>query len=166
MDEILRRRSIRSFTDKDVGAAAVKNILRAAMAAPSAGNQQPWQFIVVTDAQGRKKVSGCSPYAKAAAEAPVAIVVCGDLSLEKHQGYWVQDCSAAVENMLLEVTSQGLGAVWLGVYPRQDRVTYLQKLFSLPEPIVPFAVIPVGYPAHELPPVDRYNEARVHYERW
>jgi len=136
------------------------------MAAPSAGNQQPWQFIVVRDPASRKKVSECSAYAHSAAEAPVAIVVCGDLSREKHQGYWMQDCAAAVENMLIEVTSQGLGAVWLGVFPRQDRVDYLRKYFNLPENIVPFAVIPVGYPAQELPPADRYDENRVHYERW
>jgi nitroreductase len=166
VDEILKRRSIRKFTSQDVGADEIKKILAAGMAAPSAGNEQPWQFIVVKDVQGRKKVSECGPYARSAADAPVAIVVCGDMSLEKHQGYWVQDCSAAVENMLLEVTSQGLGAVWLGVFPRQDRVSYLQKYFHLPENIVPFAVIPVGYPAQNLPPADRYNESRVHYERW
>ncbi|HOU36751.1 MAG TPA: nitroreductase family protein [Candidatus Omnitrophota bacterium] len=166
MDDILKRRSIRRFVDRDVSAEAVTKILKAAMAAPSAGNQQPWQFIVVRDPASRKKVSECSAYAHSAAEAPVAIVVCGDLSREKHQGYWMQDCAAAVENMLIEVTSQGLGAVWLGVFPRQDRVDYLRKYFNLPENIVPFAVIPVGYPAQELPPADRYDENRVHYERW
>jgi nitroreductase len=166
MDMIFKRRSIRRFTSQEVGPDLVTKVLAAGMAAPSAGNQQPWQFIVVKDPQGRKKVSECSPYAKATAEAPVAIVVCGDLSLEKHTGYWVQDCSAAVENMLIEITSLGLGAVWLGVYPRPDRVSYLQKYFSLPENIVPFAIIPVGYPAQELPPADLYNESRIHFERW
>jgi nitroreductase len=166
MDEILRRRSIRRFKDEAVGQDLIKKILAAGMAAPSAGNQQPWQFIVVKDRQACLKVSECSPYAKATADAPVAIVVCGDLSLEKHQGYWVQDCSAAVENMLLEITSLGLGAVWLGVYPRPDRVTYLQKYFVLPDNIVPFAIIPVGFPAQELPPANRYNEARIHNEKW
>ncbi|MFA5099965.1 MAG: nitroreductase family protein [Candidatus Omnitrophota bacterium] len=166
MDAILRRRSVRRFTDADVSEEAVEKILSAAMAAPSAGNQQPWQFIVVREAGARKKVSECSPYARASAEAPVAIVVCGDLSLETHQGYWMQDCSAAVENMLIEVTSQGLGAVWLGVFPRQDRVDNLKKYFSLPEHIVPFAIIPVGHPEQDLPPANRFNKARIHHERW
>ena len=166
MDIIFKRRSIRRFTNQEVGADLVTKVLAAAMAAPSAGNQQPWHFIVVKDKQGRQMVSGCGPYAKAAADAPVAIVLCADLSLEKHQGFWVQDCSAAVENMLLEVCSLGLGAVWLGVYPREDRIKYLQKYFSLPDNIVPFAVIPVGYPAQELPPADRYNQARIHCEKW
>jgi len=166
MDEILRRRSIRRFKEGAIGQDMIKKILAAGMAAPSAGNQQPWQFIVVTDAQIRQKVSECGPYASAAANAPVAIVVCGDLSLEKHQGFWVQDCSAAVENMLLEITSLGLGSVWLGVFPRQDRVTYLQKYFVLPEHIVPFAILPVGFPGQELPPANRYNEARIHNDKW
>ena len=166
MDEILRRRSIRRFTAQDVSHDLIRNILAAGMAAPSAGNEQPWHFIVVRDSQGRKKVSECGPYAKAAMDAPVAIVVCGDLSLEKHQGYWVQDCSAAVENMLIEITSLGLGAVWLGVFPRPERVLYLQEYFSLSENIVPFAIIPIGFPAQKLAPVDRYNESRVHHEKW
>ena len=144
----------------------IKKILSAGMAAPSAGNEQPWQFIVIKDKETLKKVSDCSPHAKVAATAMVAIIVCGDLSLERYEGYWVQDCSAAVENMLLEITSLGLGSVWLGVYPLQERVTYLQKYFSLPENIVPFAIIPIGFPGQELAPVDRYNESRIHYEKW
>jgi len=166
MDDILKRRSIRRFTGQDISQDLIRKILAAGMAAPSAGNEQPWHFIVVKDSQGRKKVSECGPYAKAAMDAPAAIVVCGDLSLEKHQGYWVQDCSAAVENMLIEITSLGLGAVWLGVFPRPDRVAYLQKYFSLSEHIVPFAIIPVGFPGQELAPANRYNESRVHYEKW
>lgn len=166
MDAILKRRSVRRFTEAEISPDMIRKILAAGMAAPSAGNQQPWQFIVLKDAQVRKKVSECSPYASATANAPVAIVVCGDLSLEKHQGYWVQDCSAAVENMLIEITALGLGAVWLGVYPREDRVNYLKKYFALPDHIVPFAIIPVGSPAQELPPANRYNEARVHSDKW
>jgi nitroreductase len=166
MEEIFKRRSIRRFTGQDVEDNLVTKVLAAGMAAPSAGNQQPWQFIVIKNKEVRQNVSECSPYAKATADAPVAIVVCGDLSLEKHTGFWIQDCSAAVENMLLEITSLGLGAVWLGVYPREDRMKFLQKFFSLPDNIVPFAIIPVGYPAQELPPANRYNESRIHFEKW
>ncbi|MFA5100246.1 MAG: nitroreductase family protein [Candidatus Omnitrophota bacterium] len=166
MDEILKRRSIRRFSDRSVGQDLIKKILAAGMAAPSAGNEQPWQFIVVSDAQARKKLSECSPYARAAADAPTVIVVCGDLSLERHPGFWVQDCSAAVENMLLEIASLGLGSVWLGVYPEQDRVAHVRNYFSLPANIVPLAILPVGFPAQELAPANRYNEARVHFEIW
>ena len=166
MDMIFKRRSIRRFTNQEVGADLITKVLAAGMAAPSAGNQQPWQFIVIRKKEILIKVSECSPHARATADAPVAIVVCGDLSLEKHIGFWMQDCSAAVENMLIEITSLGLGSVWLGVYPRSDRVSYLQKYFSLPENIVPFAILPVGFPAQELPPADRYNESRIHYEKW
>jgi nitroreductase len=166
MDTIFKRRSIRRFTNQDVGEELIAKVLAAGMAAPSAGNEQPWQFIVIKKKETLKKVGECGPYARAAADAPAAIVVCGDLFLEKHPGFWVQDCSAAVENMLLEIASLGLGAVWLGVYPLQERVSYLQKYFALPENIVPLAIIPVGFPAQELPPAGRYNEARVHREKW
>ncbi len=166
MNEIFKRRSVRKFTDQPIDDQLIKKILAAGMAAPSAGNEQPWQFIVLKDRQALQKLSDCSPYAKAAGNAPVAIVVCGDLSLEKHEGFWVQDCSAAVQNMLLEAIALGLGSVWLGVYPLMERVSYLQKYFSLPENIVPFAVIPIGSPAQQLAPADRYNESRVHYEKW
>src|SRR5512137_1279521 len=104
MEEIFKRRSVRKFTDQSIKDDLIKKIISAGMAAPSAGNEQPWQFIVIRNKQTLKKVSDCSPFAKVAGNAPVAIVVCGDLSLEKYEGYWVQDCSAAVQNMLLEIT--------------------------------------------------------------
>ncbi len=166
MEAIFKRRSVRKFTSQMVDGELIRKILSAGMAAPSAGNEQPWQFIVVKNKETLKKVSDCSPHAKSAAAAMAAIIVCGDLSLEKHAGYWVQDCSAAVENMLIETAFLGLGAAWLGVYPLAERVTYLQNYFSLPKTIVPFAVVPVGFPAQELPANDRYNQERVHYEKW
>jgi nitroreductase len=99
-------------------------------------------------------------------EAPVAIVVCGNLSREKHVDYWIQDCSAAVQNMLLEATHQGLGSVWLGVYPRQDRVAGVKKLFNLPEPVIPFAVVALGYAKEQPAPVDRFNANYIHWNKW
>lgn len=166
MDAILKRRSIRRFTEQEVGGDLISKVLAAGMAAPSAGNEQPWQFIVIKKKETLKKVGECGPYARTAADAPAAIVVCGDLSLEKHAGFWVQDCSAAVENMLLEAVSLGLGSVWLGVYPEEERVSFLQRYFKLPENIVPLAILPLGFPAQEMAPAQRYNEARVHYEKW
>lgn len=166
MDAIFSRRSIRKYTDQQVPEELIKQILAAGMNAPSAGNEQPWQFIVIRDKDTLKKAAGCSPYARAAAEAPAGILVCGDLSLEKYPGYWVQDCSAAVENMLIEINSLGLGSVWLGVHPMPEREEYLRKFFSLPAKIIPFALLPVGYPAQQLPAADRFDQARVHYEKW
>jgi nitroreductase len=166
MDVILKRRSIRRFTTQDVGQDLIKKILAAGMAAPSAGNEQPWQFIVIKNKETLKKVGECSPFARSVGDAPAGIIVCGDLSLEKHPGFWVQDCSAAVQNMLLEAVSLGLGSVWLGVYPETDRVAFLQQYLKLPKNIIPFAVLPLGFPSQELSPADRYNEARVHFEIW
>jgi nitroreductase len=166
MDVIFKRRSIRRFTSQEVGEDLVKKVLAAGMAAPSAGNEQPWQFIVIKNKETLKKVGECSPYARAVGDAPLGIIVCGDLSLEKHHGFWVQDCSAAVQNMLLEAVSLGLGSVWLGVYPEEDRVLFLQEYFKLPKNIVPLAILPLGFASQELAPADRYNEARVHFERW
>jgi len=167
MDAIFTRRSVRRFTAQSVSEESITKVLAAAMAAPSAGNEQPWHFIVVKEKAALKKVSECSPYARAAQDAPVCIVVCGDLSLDKYKGaYWVQDCSAAVENMLLEVQNLGLGAVWLGVYPEEERVGFLKRYFSLPEHVIPFAAIPIGFPAQTLPPADRYDPKRVHQEKW
>jgi nitroreductase len=166
MDEIFKRRSIRRFSDREVGEDLVSKVLAAGMAAPSAGNEQPWQFIVIKKKETLKKVGECSPFARSAADAPVGIIVCGDLSAEKHPGFWVQDCSAATQNMLLEAVSLGLGSVWLGVYPEKERVSFLQQYLKLPAHIVPFAVLPLGFPAQELAPADRYNGSRVHYEKW
>ena len=166
MDAIFKRKSVRRYTGQDVPDSLVKNILAAGMSAPSAGNQQPWHFIVIKDKEALRKVSECSPHARPLQDSRLGILVCADLDLERHKGYWVQDCSAAVENMLVEVTALGLGAVWLGVYPREDRVQYLKKYFALPEQIIPFAIVSIGYPGQEVIASDRYNQSRVHYEKW
>jgi nitroreductase len=99
-------------------------------------------------------------------EAPMAILVCGDLELESHKGYWVQDCSAATENILIEIAENNLGAVWLGMYPREERVEYIRRVLNIPDHVVPFALIPVGYPAETKKTSSRYDESRVHYEQW
>jgi len=166
MEVILTRRSIRKYTAQPVSEGLVKEVLEAAMAAPSAGNEQPWQFVVLRNRQTMNEVPKIHPYSQMIKEAPVAILVCGDLKLEKHPGYWVQDCSAATENLLLAAWARGLGTVWLGVYPREERVAGLRKLLGLPEHIVPFALIPVGYPAESKPRAERYDPAKVHLERW
>ena len=166
MENILKRRSIRKYTDKSVTDDQIKQILQAAMAAPSGGNQQPWQFIVVKDKETLKDMPNRHKYGFIAVEASCAILVCGDLNEAKYEEFWVQDCSAAIENMLIAVTSLGLGAVWLGIYPRGDRVEAMKNLFDLPEHIMPLALIPIGYPAEEKPPSNRYKESRIHWEKW
>ena len=136
------------------------------MSAPSAGNERPWQFIVVKDKEKLALISEVSPYAGMTKNAPLAIIVCGDLSQERFKGFWVQDCSAATQNILVEVTDNDLGAVWLGIYPLEERVEYLKKLLNVPEHVIPFSVIPVGYPAQEPETPNRYDESRIHYENW
>jgi len=164
--EIINRRSVRSYKSDTVTEEQIEQILRAAMTAPSAGNQQPWEFIVVTDRTLLTKINEVHPHSKMLLEAPMAIVVCGNLAREKHVDYWIQDCSAAVQNILLEATHQGLGSVWLGVYPRQDRVAGVKKLFNLPEPVIPFAVVALGYAKEPPAPVDRFNPDYIHRNKW
>ena len=160
------RRSIRKFTSQPVSDDDIRKILEAAMMAPSAGNAQPWQFIVARDRAKLNKVKNINPYAAMAEKAPLAILVCGDLSLEKYQGFWVQDCSAAVQNMLLAVNGLGLGGVWTGIYPLEDRVSGFRSLFDLPEKVIPLALVVIGYPDQQLKSDSRYKAERVHHDSW
>lgn len=166
MEAILSRRSIRKYTKKPVSDEIVKELLKAAMSAPSALNEQPWHFIVIKDSQILDEIPKIQPYSKMIRDAPVAVVVCGDLNLEKAKGFWVLDCSAVTQNILIAAQAKGLGAVWLGFYPREDRIKSLQKLLGIPEHVIPFSVIPIGYPAEQKPPANRYNESRIHYDQW
>ena len=166
LDWIHARRSIRKYTAAAVSEELVTELLEAAMAAPSAGNQQPWHFIVIRDRGLLDAVPGFHPHAGMAPGAPVGILVCGDPSLEKHAGYWVQDCAAATENLLLAAAAKGLGAVWCGVYPRAERVEGFTRLLGIPTPVIPFAFVPIGHPAESKPPARRFNPGRVHLDRW
>ncbi len=166
MDALLTRRSIRRYTEDPVPEPMMESLLRAAMSAPSAGNQQPWHFVIIADRAVLREVPSFHPHAKMVPEAPVAILVCGDLKREKHKGFWVQDCSAATQNILLAAHAQGLGAVWVGIFPLEDRVAAFRKLAGLPEHVVPLALVPVGFPAVRKPGEDRYDRLRVHENRW
>jgi len=166
MDVILSRRSIRQYTDEPVSEQLVKELLEAAMSAPSAKNQQPWHFIVIRDRATLGKIPEFHPYSQMLLQAQVAIVVCGDEQLEVSKGNWAQDCSAATQNILLAAHAKGLGAVWLGVYPREERVGPLKELLGIPESVIPLSIVSIGYPAFKKEPANRYNESRVHYERW
>jgi nitroreductase len=166
MDAILSRRSIRQYTEKPVSDETVKELLEAAMSAPSAGNEQPWHFVIINDRGILKEIPKIHPHSRMLEHAPVAILVCGDEQLQKYQGYWVQDCSAATENILIAAQAMGLGAVWLGVYPIEDRVIGIRKLLDIPEHVTPFSLISIGYPAEQKPPANRYDASRVHHNQW
>lgn len=160
------RRSIREYTDQPISEEAVQEILKAAMAAPSAGNQQPWQFIVITDPEILKEIPKINPYAEMAVTAPLPILICGDLKIERFAGYWVVDCSAATQNMLLAAHALGLGAVWTGIYPMEDRMDAFTKLIGCPEHILPHSLVVIGYPAQERQHPDRFKPERVHHNEW
>lgn len=166
IEAIRTRRSIRRYTGEPFSDDVLAEILKAAMSAPSAGNQQPWQFVVVADRALREAIAQFHPYAQMVPEAPVAIVVCGDVRLESYKGYWVQDCSAATQNILLAAHAMGLGAVWVGIYPVEDRVRRLQQLLALPAQVVPLALVPLGLPAERALPANRFDPARIHRNRW
>ena len=161
---IFARRSIREYTAEPVSEKHIKTILEAAMAAPSASNRRPWHFIVVTDRQKLDALAENHPYGKMLFKAPLCIAICGDRSLAER--YWAQDCSAATENLLLAVTALGLGAVWLGVHPRDDRVKAVRGLLNIPNNFVPLNLISIGHPAEEKDPRTQYDESRVHHEVW
>ncbi len=161
---ILSRRSIRKYLDKEIRDDDVKTMLEAAMAAPSASNRKPWHFIIVTERERLNRLAEAHPYGKMLREAPLCISVCGDETISpKH---WIQDCSAATENILLAATAIGLGAVWLGVYPQEDRIEAIADQLSLPKTIIPLNLISVGYPDEEKDPRTQYDDLKVHYEHW
>lgn len=169
MENILSRTSIRDYQDKPVEDEKIEQMLRAAMAAPTAGNKQPWRFIVIKEKSTLNAISDKFPTMKMAAKAPLAIVVCGDLKATfpgEGVEYWVQDASAATENLLLEAHSLGLGAVWCGIYPIKERVEQLKEMLNIPEDIVPLNVIPIGYPADDPTPKDKWNPDAIHYESY
>lgn len=163
---ILTRRSIRKYKKEPIPPEMIKELLTGAMAAPSARNEQPWHFIVITERSILDQIPKIHPYAQMVKEAPLAILVSGDLHLVNHEGYLVEDCSAATQNLLLSAHAKGLGAVWLGIYPREERIKEFKKLFSLPENIIPVSLVAIGYPAEKKKPENRYQESRVHYNSW
>jgi nitroreductase len=166
LDVIKNRRSVRKYSGQPVEPEKLNSLLRAAMQAPSAVNQQPWEFLVVTDRQTLIKLADMSLFSKMVAQAGVVIIVLGNQN-RLLKDYFQQDLAAATQNILLEAVNQGLGAVWLGGYPNKDRMKFLTKLFKLPFYIVPFSVISIGYPlSDENQFVDRYDEKRVHYEQY
>ncbi|AFA47410.1 nitroreductase family protein [Acetobacterium woodii] len=167
MNNIFKRKSVRKYLDKPVEQEKIEIMLKAGMQAPSAANQQPWEFLVVTDREKLEKLSNMSPYAKPLAKAGLAIILIGNLTKAVFPGTWEQDLGAASENILLEAVDLGLSGVWLGVAPEQDRMDFITKQFSLPTELKPFSVLSIGYPDEAEPTlVERYDPTRVHYNHY
>lgn len=167
-ENIMTRSSVRSYTSKPVEKETVDSLLRAGMAAPTAGNRQPWEFIVVDDMDILQGFTEIIPGTHMATKAPLAIVVAGTPSKALMPEYWVQDCSAASENILLAAHAMGLGAVWCGAYPNneQNRVDKVSKLLSLPEGTIALNIIVIGYPDGEPVIKDKWNSSKVHYNKF
>lgn len=166
LEAIQTRRSVREYQDRPVPERIIQQLLEAAMAAPSARNQQPWEFIILTDRDILEQVSRINPNAQMATQAPLAILVCGNLKVEISPGYWVLDCAAAVQNLLLCAHALGLGAVWTGTYPNEERMDGYSQLLDLPEHIVPHTLVVVGYPAQVPAAQERFNPERIHHNGW
>ena len=165
---LFSRRSIRAYQPKDVGEDLVHDILEAAMAAPSAVAKDPWSFVVVRNHDMRTKIAEALPNGKMLADAPIGVVVCGDLDRahDRQLSYLLQDCSAAIENLLLAANMLELGACWLGVHPREERIAHIRSLLNIPDGVIPMAVIAIGWPAKIKEPRTRYRDDAVHYEVW
>lgn len=159
----MARKSVRRYLPDAVESEKVEQLLRAGMAAPSGKDVRPWELVVVTDRAELDAMADRLPYAKMLRYAPMAIVVCGDTT---KSSYWYLDCSAAAENILLAAESLGLGAVWTAAYPYDDRMEAVRETIALPEHVHSLCVIPVGYPAAPTKPRDKWDELRVHHDRW
>lgn len=161
---IFRRRSVRAFTGAAIAAADLQALLEAGMAAPSARNLQPWHFVVVTDRRQLEQLAEIHPYGKMLANAGAAIAVCGDTTASPD--FWIQDCSAATENILIAAAMLGLGTCWLGMHPRAERVAAVRTFLAIPEQFGILSLIAVGVPAELPEPRTQYDGSRVHHGRW
>jgi nitroreductase len=168
LDLIFSRRSIRVYSPGEVSEPVVTKLLEAAMAAPSAMTKDPWRFVLVKDKQTLSKLATLHPGAAILASAAMAIVVCGDLDVafDRQISYLLQDCSAAIENLLLAAHAQGLGACWVGIHPGEALIIQAKELLSLPAAVIPVAMVSLGQPGEQLPARTRYSAGYVHRERW
>jgi nitroreductase len=160
------RRAIRQFIAGTVEDDTLHRILAAGMSAPSAGNEQPWHFVVIHNRATLAALSAAHPDAEMVQHAACAVLVCVDLKKVKYPDYWPADCAAATQNMLLAAHGLGLGSVWVGVHPRESRMSEIRTVITLPDDILPFSLLPIGVPGETKPPEDRYRSERVHEDRW
>lgn len=167
LNTLMKRRSVRCFAERPVEPEIIRKLLEAAMAAPTACNSQPWEFIAVTDAEVLDQVRG--RLRSADYNAPAAIVVLGNIQIANNSAgkhFWVQDCSAAMENILIAAAGMDLGAVWIGVYPLPATIKPVKEIFNIPEAVTPLGIALFGYPAEGAvpPPRTKYLEHRVHWQ--
>ena len=163
LEIIFSRRSIRRYTDETVSEADITSLLEAGMAAPSASNRKPWHFVVVTDKEALQALSATTPYGKMLPNAALCITVCGDPSISS---WWVQDCSAATENILVAAAGLGLGGVWLGCHGRQEREETVRRILGIPEEIGVLSLLSIGHPDERKPARTQYDPSRVHADKW
>ena len=169
LETIMTRTSIRQYTDQPVEKEKIEAMLRAGMAAPTAVNAQPWHFVVVSDKAKLGELAAANPRAGMLKSAPLAIVVCGDMTkaLEgKGRQFWIQDCSAATENILLAAHAQGLGAVWTALYPMEERMQPVSEALKLPDTLIPLCTVVIGYPAERLEPKDKWKPENISYNEF
>lgn len=166
IEAILTRRSIRKYRPEEVSSKTIEALLRAAMAAPSARNTQPWAFVVIDDRATLSAIADFHPHAKMLRQAAVAILVCADTTRQPLEGYWLQDCSAATQNILLAAHALGLGACWIGIQPRPEREAFMRDLMALPAHIRPVALVSLGWPGEEKGSADRFDANRVFKNKW
>ncbi|MDD4819985.1 MAG: nitroreductase family protein [Flavobacteriales bacterium] len=169
IQNIHQRKSVRNYTEEKVTNEQLDTLVRAAMAAPTAMNKQPWAFILINDRAVMDSLANVLPRAQMLREAAAAVIVCGDLNKAgeaEAQQFWIQDCSAASQNILLAAQSMGLGAVWTAVYPKEESIKDVKTFFGMPENIIPLNVIPIGYPSKDENPKDKYKAENIHFNKW
>jgi len=163
---LLKRRSIRKYTDQAIPSGTIDKLLKSAMYAPSAMNNQAWQYIVVNQRKKLDKILKVISHAEMLKSAQAAVLICGDLNLEKNIDYIQQNCSAATQNIMLCAHGLGLGSCWIGVYPVNETISGLQELFKLPEYVIPISLVSLGYPAENPIAEDRFKAEKVHFNKW
>lgn len=166
LETIKTRRSIRAFTPEAVSDADVKTLLEAAMQAPTAAGQQPWEFVLIRNKEALKKVGSINKYAFYAQKAPLGILICLNQDKEKIKGMGVLDVAMSAENLMLAATGLGLGSTFTGIYPEEDRIKGFQELCNLPPQIIPIGLIVIGHPQSPKEAASRFNESAIHQEKW
>lgn len=166
LEAIFTRRSIRKFTGEPVSDSDVETILKAGMCAPSAHNIRPWEFIIIRDKEIFERIAKVHAYAKMLLQAEVCIIVCGDKDKQKTLGFLIEDCSAAIENILLAAHGIGLGAVWCGLYPVPHLIKGIENICSLPDNVVPVGMVVIGHKGEERETADRFDRTKLHYDIW
>lgn len=169
INNIMTRVSVRNFTGEKISDEQIETLLRAGMAAPSAINKQPWAFVVIKDEAILAKLGEALPYSRCSNKPAIAIIPCGDLSKAipgEMAGFWINDVSAATENILLAAHAMGLGAVWTGLHPDMNRAKMVQEMLGMPEHIIPLCIVPIGIPAENPDVKDKFNTDNIHYNAW